>query len=185
MFKKAPISFDTSAARCFLVGEHELWDEYNNRRIFTNSPHSEMVDIWARFGDVSSGDFSILGREHDSVWYPSASVIPSIKKIAFDLMAAVNGERLGGILITKLPAGGMIKPHTDSGWHAGYYEKFYVAISNPKGSYFCFENDRIDAKDGECYWFRNDVTHWVENNSNEDRIAMIVCIKTDMFSEFK
>ena len=185
MFKKIDLTVHTSKAKDFLLSDHGLWDQHNNRRTFNGSPHSEMVDIWARFGDVSGGDFSILGREHDSVWYPSADLIPDIKEIAFQVMSSVNGERLGGILITKLPAGGMIKPHVDSGWHAEYYEKFYVAISNPKGSYFCFENDRIDAKDGDCYWFRNDVLHWVENRSDEDRIAMIVCIKTDMFSELK
>lgn len=181
MLKKMPLFFDTSKMSEFLNSDHGLWDEYNARRTFNGSPHSEMVDIWARFGDVSGGDYSTLSKEHDSVWYPSANLIPDIKNIAFSLMNLVRGERLGGVLITKLPAGGKIAPHSDSGWHAEYYEKFYVAIDNPDGSYFCFENDKIDAKSGECYWFRNDVLHWVENNSGRDRIAMIVCIKTDMF----
>jgi len=185
MFAKLPIAFDIEKMADYLKSDHGFWDEHNKRRTFPNSPHSEMTDIWARFGDVSNGDYSILGVEHDSVWYKSAELIPDVKNIAFQLMTSVNGERLGGILITKLPAWGKIKPHTDSGWHAAYYEKFYVAVSNPVGSYFCFENDRIDARNGDCYWFRNDRIHWVENNSNEDRIAMIVCIKTDKFKGFQ
>lgn len=184
MFKKLPIVFNTKEAADFLAG-CDLWDEHPQRRTFPNSPHSEMTDIWARFGDVSHGDYSILGKEHDAVWYPSASVIPNIKRICFDLMAAVDGERLGGVLITKLPPGGSIRPHSDSGWHAEYYEKFYVAVKAPEGCEFSFEHDTIRAKDGDCYWFRNDVTHWVTNHTDSDRIAMIVCIKTDMFAGIK
>lgn len=182
MFIRLPIMFDTEKAVEFLKSDHSFWDEHNKRRTFPNSPHAEMVDIWVRFGDVSNGDYSALGKDHDSVWYQSASVIPDIKRMVFELMSAVNGERLGGVLITKLPPGGVIKPHVDSGWHANYYEKFYIALSNQDGARFCFEHDNINAKNGECYWFRNDVLHWVENDSDQDRIAMIVCIKTDMYA---
>lgn len=184
MFIKLNERYNVTEMADFLMSAHGLWDEHNKRRTFPNSPHSQMTDIWARFGDVSDGDYSILGEEHDSVWYKSASVIPNIKDIVFKLMTEVKGERLGGVLITKLPPGGKITPHIDGGWHAEYYEKFYIAIKNPQGASFCFENAIISAEDGECYWFRNDVLHWVENNSDEDRIAMIVCIKTDMFKDF-
>jgi hypothetical protein len=185
MFIKIPITYDTEDIKNYLVGDHGFWDEHNKRRTFQGSPHSEMTDIWVRFGDVSHGDYSKLSCEHDSVWYPCADIIPDAKNIAFDLMRAVDGERLGGVLITKLPPGGKIAPHIDSGWHAEYYDKFYIALSNSPGSSFCFENGIIDAVDGECFWFRNDVLHWVENNSCVDRLAMIVCIKTDMFKGAK
>jgi quercetin dioxygenase-like cupin family protein len=180
MFRRLGISFNTKPMAGYLTN-CDLWDEHPQRRIFPNSPHSEMTDIWARFGDVSSGDYSILGKEHDSIWYPSAELIPCVKRVCLDIMSEVDGERLGGVLITKLPSGGNIKPHVDSGWHAEYYEKFYVAIRNPEGCEFGFESGTIRAEDGECYWFRNNVTHWVTNPSKEDRIAMIVCIKTDKF----
>jgi quercetin dioxygenase-like cupin family protein len=184
LFRKLPANFDTSRIKEFLLS-CSLWDEHPHRRISPNSPHAEMTDIWARFGDVSGGDYSVLGKDHDSVWYPSAELIPDLKRICFDLIAMVDGERLGGVLITKLPAGGEIKRHVDSGWHASYYEKFYVAIESPEGCEFCFEHDTIRAKNGDCYWFRNNVPHWVTNNTGSDRIAMIVCIKTDMFAGIK
>jgi len=156
----------------------QLWDENPQRRNYPNSPHAEMTDIWVRFG---KGDFKELSNQHDSEWYPSAEFLPDAKAIAFRLMGKVNGERLGGVLITRLPAGGKISPHIDKGWHAGYYEKFYVALTSPRGSVFGFESGDIISNPGDCYLFRNDRLHWVNNPSNEERLTMIVCIKTDLF----
>jgi len=149
-----------------------LWDQNPQRRIYEGSPHSEMVDIWVRFG---IGDCS---GEHESHWYES-DVAEAVKPIAFNIMQLVDGERLGGILITKLPPCGKISAHIDYGWHASYYEKFYVALK-PNGI-FGFECGNIEAKQGECYMFKNNVLHWVENDTAEERISMIVCIKTERF----
>lgn len=182
---RAVANFDVSSIKNDLRLCDDLWDEHNVRRVSLGSPHSQMTDIWARFGDVSDGNYALLGQPHDSVWYPSIDRFPALKRIAFDLMHCVNGERLGGVLITKLPPNARINPHIDSGWHADYYEKFYLAIKIPKGSYFGFEDGRIDANEGDCFWFRNDVLHWVENPTNEDRISIIICIKTDIFEAYK
>jgi hypothetical protein len=149
-----------------------------------------MVDIWARFRDVGEyraqygDDYSHITDEHDSVWLPPYSVLPSLRPLVFGLMNRVQGERLGGVLITKLPAGGSIKAHVDSGWHAGYYDKYYLAIRNEVGAVFGWndaagKNDEIIyAKTGDCYLFRNDLPHWVQNDSNDERIALIVCIRS-------
>ncbi len=157
-----------------LLANNYLWDENPQRRLYPNSPHSEMTDIWVRYGKAN------LHAEHESEWYPSSKVLPSVKDLAFALMTAVKGERLGGILITKLPAGGKIAPHIDSGWHANYYDKFYIPVKNEPGCIFGFESGNIvDAVPGECYYFNNHVPHWVENNSSEERIALIICIRSE------
>ena len=152
----------------------DAWDKYPQRRTFPNSPHAEMVDIWARFGKPED-----MGGPHESEWYEAAT--ESIKDICFKIMYLVRGETLGGVLITKLQPGGHIAPHVDSGWHAGYYEKFYLSIRSPKNSVFGFECGNIESKPGDLYWFRNDVPHWVTNDTDEERISMIICIKTDEF----
>ena len=164
-----------------LLKHPELWDQNNQRRTFENSPHANMTDIWARFGDVTDGDFSKLRGVHDSIWYPFIDDLIGVKELCFKIMTLVNGERLGGVLITKLPQGEVILPHIDKGWHAEYYEKFYVALHNETGSIFGFEDGEIKANSGDCYLFRNDRLHWVNNDSNSDRLSMIVCIKTDKF----
>lgn len=181
--RKLNVSVNVDSLKAALKRNDHLFGEYPQRAEAPGSPHSEMKDIWIRYKDVKphleSGDFSTFADEHDSVWYDSYRKLPEARRIIFDVMAAVDGERLGGILITKLPPGGKIAPHQDAGWHAGYYDKYYVPIQNGEGAIFGFEDGIISPEEGDVYWFDNSGLHWVENNSDINRIAMIVCIKTD------
>jgi len=183
-FQKLNLLFDTNQLISELNENSSLFNELNFRKEAPGSPHKEMDDIWVRYNDIEpykeKGSLDGFNDEHDSVWYPSEKQLPSVKPIVFKLMSDVQGERLGGILITKLPPGGKIDKHTDAGWHAGYYEKFYVAIQNNSGAKFCFDEGCMEPENGEVFWFKNSVNHWVVNGSNEDRIAMIVCIKPNI-----
>lgn len=176
-FTKLDLNFDVSKLKEFLLS-CDLWDKYPQRRIAEGTPHSQMTDIWVRYKNpeecIKTGDWSAFTQPHKSEWLED---LPQVKDICSQLMRYLDGEALGGVLITKLPAGGVIDPHTDAGWHAEYYDKYFVPISNCKGAKFFFDDGEIEPREGECYAFRNDVNHWVENNSQEDRIAMIVCIK--------
>jgi hypothetical protein len=178
---------DVSTLKQEILSHYEEFDKYNQRRVFNNSPHAQMTDIWARYNDINpfleKGSLDGFEAEHDSIWYPVIEKIPAVKKVVFDLMFKVDGERIGGVLITKLPPGGHIARHTDAGWHAQYYDKFFVPIKISEGAIFGFDDGDIHAKEGEAWWFDNSHPHWVTNNSNCDRIAMIVCIRTDKYKD--
>ena len=178
---------DVSKLKKQILNHYDEFDKYHQRRTFEGSPHAQMTDIWARYNDINpfleKGSLQGFDAEHDSIWYPVVEKIPAVKKVVFDLMSKVDGERLGGVLITKLPVGGHINRHTDAGWHAQYYDKFFVPIQIKEGAIFGFDDGDIHAKEGEAWWFDNSNPHWVTNNSNIDRIAMIVCIRTEMFKD--
>lgn len=181
--KNIELKVNVEPLRLALQKKAHLFGQYPMRAEAPDSPHAEMKDIWVRYNDIKpyleSGDFSTFADEHDSVWYDAYYELPEMRKPIFDVMAAVDGERLGGILITKLPPGGKIAPHTDSGWHAGYYDKYFVPIQNAEGAIFGFNDGVIEPEEGEVFWFDNSNLHWVDNDSDIDRIAMIVCIKSD------
>ena len=181
-YAKIADNLDVLPLQTALLRQPKLFGKYPFRGTVEGSPHSDMQDIWVRFNDVTpyleKGNLQGITDEHDSVWYQSDYAIPQVLKIVFDLMRIVEGERLGGILITKLPPGGKIEKHIDGGWHAEYYDKYFVPILNEEGATFSFESGVITPKVGEAYWFDNSVPHWVDNNSNADRIAMVVCIKS-------
>jgi hypothetical protein len=176
-FNKISSTVDASKARQELYNNYGLFGEFNARKE-AGPVHADMDDIWLRYGDISgmneSGDYSKIADEHDSIWLKN---LPECKKLCFKVMSLVDGERLGGVLITKLPPGGKIQPHADSGWHAEYYDKYYIPIQNAKGAIFGFECGIIEPNYGDVWAFDNSYTHWVENNSDEERIAMIICIK--------
>tara|TARA_R110000823_G_scaffold225669_1_gene353417 strand:- start:1995 stop:2537 length:543 start_codon:yes stop_codon:yes gene_type:complete len=159
-----------------LQAKPELWNQHTYRTENETSPHHGVDDIWVR----CSEPFGVWNQEpHDSVWYPSASVLP-VKELVYPLMQSVQGDRLGSILITRVLPGQSVKPHIDPGWHARFYKKFAIQVQSAPGQAFCFDDLSLSAKPGEVYFFDNSYSHWVTNDSKHDRITMIVCIKTDL-----
>lgn len=160
----------------------QLWDQDTARTAPEDSPHHGASDIWLRYHDPKQfmGDsHAFVHQPHDCVWYPASDHLPAVKDIAFELMHWVRGERLGGVLITRVPPGGQIKPHVDDGYNALTYDKFAVLIESAPGQGMYFEEGCMEGPPGSVFWFRNDVSHWVINDSPEDRITLIVCIQPE------
>lgn len=176
-FFKLDCRYDTAAICKSLEENPDIFDLFTSRTESYASAHKSVSDVWVRYNAPENiGDN--FNDCHFPVWYPAAAIVPEAVAIAFDLMTRVMGEHLGGILITKIKSGEGVLPHIDKGWHAAFYEKFYVALKNNTGARLCFDDGFIEPEDGEVYCFDNSVTHWVENNSDSDRLAMIVCIRT-------
>lgn len=168
-------SFNVQPIYWNLQQHPELWNQHTARTESSESPHHGLDDIWCRFGDPEKAKD---GSPHDSFWYPSADLL-GIKEMCFDLMRTVRGVELGGVLITRIPAGSSCKPHTDPGWHARRYEKYAVQITSALGQKFCFEGEELETKPGDVFWFDNQFTHWVTNDTPYERITMIVCIRKE------
>lgn len=171
-----------------LEANSDLWNEKAERREGDSSPHREAPDIWVRYNDHNKFGPN-FNDEHIPVWYPAWERLPALRPLIFGLMQIFEGEMLGGVLITKVPAGKKIYPHIDAGWHVDYYEKFYVQLTGATGCDFCCEYgnevERFTPMAGDVYHFDNRKTHWVDNNSDVDRITLIVCIRTDVFRRQK
>lgn len=158
----------------------ELWNRRTLRKEMQDSPHLAVSDIWVRYNDdknMHSLDFHAL---HYPVWYPVINELPMIKGIALGLMAKMGATHLGGILITKIPAGGKVEPHIDSNWHADFYNcKLYVPVqTNPHCFNRCEEEFAV-MNTGECWYFNNQVEHEVQNNGFDDRITLIICMRIE------
>ncbi len=161
-----------------LLANPQLWNEHKARTV--QYAHSDVSDIWLRYNDIKNfdGDLAKFNEQHESVWYPSFDLLPASVPIIFNVMRFVMGERLGGVLITKVPAHGRVAPHLDLGWHAKKYQKFAVQISANDQQAFCFDEMQLITAPGDVYTFDNQKLHWVENDSDEDRITMIICIES-------
>jgi len=94
-----------------LQSNAHLWNQNTTRTESIDSPHYGLDDIWARYGDAERAKD---GMPHDSFWYPAADAL-GIKDMCHDVMRHVKGVELGGVLITRIPAGKSCKPHTDPG----------------------------------------------------------------------
>lgn len=156
-----------------LLKNPSLWNQNTARTEDEKSPHFGLDDIWARFGEQER---AVDGEAHDSKWYPSSDIL-GIKPLVYDIFRFTEGDELGGVLITRIPPGKMCKPHTDPGWHARRYQKFAVQITSAPGQKFCFEGEELETKPGDLFWFDNQFTHWVTNETPYERVTMIICIR--------
>lgn len=180
--------FDVLELRRQIAAMPSLWNQHTSRKVSDGTPHSGMSDIWIRYRDHA--DLEKVGREkfneiHVPVWYPAWWALPALKTIVFGLMAKVQGEMLGGILITRIPTGDGIARHVDTGWHVETYQKFYVSIESEPGARFYCDHDGteefIEPCAGDCFLFDNRKLHWVVNDSGKDRLTLIICIRTEKF----
>jgi hypothetical protein len=97
-----------------------LWNEHRARKDAEGSPHSRMDDIWIRAQDLRPFEaglrpWSEFNDPHVPVNYPGWFVLPSLRPVVFALMAAVSGEMLCTILITRIQPGAGIDRHVDPG----------------------------------------------------------------------
>lgn len=174
------LRFDTAALQEQLAKHFELWNSITHRTSHPASPHREVDDIWLRYNSLENfhGDMSTFNGPHTSVWYDEAKVFSSAQTYS-EVLANHLKAKLGGVLITRIPSGKQVYPHVDSGWHAGYYEKFIIQIAANHEQSFCYDDGEFKSRTGDCYWFKNNVSHWVKNPSAEDRISLIVCLRRE------
>src|SRR5690348_2952187 len=176
-----PFRLDVGPLLRQLERNSSVWNRYTLRtQGYETTPHKAVSDVWVRFRswDEFDGDAArFANTEHESVWYPCVHQIPAAWSLARRVYRRVGGKKLGGVLITRIPAGGEVKPHQDHGWHAQFYEKFAVQLAGNKEQAFCFEDAQLSPLPGDLYTFRNERTHWVTNPSDEARMTMIVCVR--------
>lgn len=185
-FNKIAATCDVMPLQIALRRQPGLFGKYNNRCV-DDSPHRESKDIWVRYNAIDNvlnvdgqlnSDHPANGP-HRPVWYPAYYQLPQIRPVIFNLMSLVEGEELGTVLLIKIPPGKQVYTHTDGGWSASYYEKYFIPVQCYQGTSFNFPDGSILPNIGEAYWFNNSVPHNVINNSNEDMICLIVTIRSD------
>ena len=189
-FLKIAEGLDIAPLMAELEAQPELWDQHEWRKKIPGGPHSQMTDIWIRYNDIrpyqAKGDYRGFTGEHDSVWYPAYAKLPALRGLIYPLMAMVEGERLGGVLITRIPPGHGIGAHVDAGWHVEYYDKFYISLKSAPGAKFICHHgagEVLEPAPGECWRFDNRFMHSVKNESTADRITLIVCIRTQRYQD--
>ena len=160
----------------------ELWDEHRFRtELGPDAPFSRTSDIWLRWRALAElTEPKHYNEPHFAVFWPAWHTLPALHPIVFDLMHRVHATHLGAILITRVPAGERVKPHSDKGgWNAEMMDtKVYVPIqTNDRCETYC-EDERIVMQEGDAWRFDNLVTHGLDNHGAEDRISAVITMRT-------
>lgn len=172
--------YEVSQALAELHAQPDLWNTHTERTV--HDYFAGTSDIWLRFRDKRElREPKHFGEPHFAVFYPAWYRLPAMQQLVYQIMTKTKALHLGGILITKIPAGGWIKPHHDrGGWHAEFYTtKIYVPLQSNDQCWNRCEEERQVMRTGDAWYFNNLVEHEVRNEGDTDRITLIVCLKTE------
>lgn len=156
-----------------------LWDRNPERRLYPGTPHAAMTDISVRYMPEADVTMESRRTEHRNVFWPAWHTLPSLRPMVFALMARVQATELGSVLITKLPPGKAIEPHSDAGnWAPQFYNcKAHITLAG--AALVRCEDDATIMRRGDIWTFDNLLTHSVECIGEDDRIACIVSMRCE------
>ena len=160
-----------------LATQPELWDQNTLRTNHANTAHKEVSDVWLWFNEVPDDAGAVI-NDIQTQPYPAWARVPALRQLVLDLIRRVDGVQLGRVIVTKLPPGGVISPHVDSGAPAAFYTRYQIALQSLPGAVFRCENEEVNFRSGDVWWVNNRVEHSVVNNSADDRIVCIVDIRS-------
>jgi len=179
-FARVHEGLDVSPIMAQLNAAPELWDQYRERTERDDGPMQGTSDIWLRYfpRETLTGPESYLGEGH-CAFYDAWHALSAVHPIAFNLMATFRGVELGTCLISRIPAGGEIKTHTDgAAWTARYYNrKFYVPLQTNVRCINTTLDEEVVFREGEIWEFDNLVPHSITNAGNVERINLVITLR--------
>ncbi len=195
-FLRIAEGIDITPLRLAIARRPELWAEDTFLRLYPQGPFEDVETIFLRFPErIVFDDEDVAEQErkvalykanmlpgfdqHESIDYPAYAMFPQARDLVLALMTRVGGVRLGRVMINKVRPGGRIFPHADCPEHAGYWNnRLHVVLQSLPGNDFRCEDEHIHMRAGEVWWFNNRLDHEVVNNSADDRIHMVVDIRS-------
>lgn len=171
---------DTTQTLLELARQPQLWGARNFRTTFAGTPHTDVQDIWLRF-NAEAKELDNVAKANDIIWYPEISHFPSIGQIVLPLMLYTKSWTIERLLVTRLPPGGRIAPHADDN---GPYvtqpciNRYHVVLQGLPGSLFRTGDETVQMLTGEIWWFNPLIEHECLNNSCDDRIHLLVDLKS-------
>lgn len=156
-----------------LAAKPGLWNTDTIRTAHPQSPHAQADDILVFFNSIPADPLNVV-NDIQTQPFPAWSELPQLRPLIFDLMRLTEATQLGRVIISRLAPGARIAPHVDEGAPATFYQRYQVALQSHPGALFRIEDETVSFSSGDAYWINNRAEHEVINNSNDDRIALVI-----------
>lgn len=103
------------------------------------------------------------------------ALIDLVEPIIKDLEKLHDGVR-GNVLLIKLKSHHNIPKHSDDGDYLVLSRRHHIPIITSEETWFGVGSEKINMGVGECWEINNTRFHSVENNSNIDRVHLLIDI---------
>lgn len=176
---KFPMRFDAGLLRRDLeaINSRE-WVPHFNQRYYE--------------GDWSGVSLRSVGGRSDSIYPNPAASEPYLDTEMLarapyvrEVLSAIECEK-ESVRFLRLAAGAKIKEHRDYfiGIDEGTVRLHLPVITNPLIEFY-LDNERVDMQEGELWYLDFGLKHRVENNSNQDRIHLVMdCTVNEWLLEY-
>ena len=91
-----------------------------------------------------------------------------------DQLAKKMSGVLGRAVIVRLKPYGQVYQHTDSGLYYELRSRYHLVLKSVAGSRLRSGDEEVRMREGDLWWFENRIPHEAFNDSEEDRIHLIV-----------
>lgn len=164
-------NFNVELLSDYIKSYDKEWQlDTSRQKIFDVHKHTETYFIhehsllW-KVGDKHQG--KIISND--------TALVSLVWPIVEDLEKFYDGKA-GQVILVKLGSFSSIDKHKDYGEYLIASRRNHIPITTNLNNTFTVDKDTISMKQGECWEINNSKTHSVQNNSNEDRIHLIVDI---------
>lgn len=175
---------DTIPLLAAIARQPAIWTVDTYLRDYPQGPFGEIDSIILRFPTKSVketeqevADHLSKYDQHECVWQPAIDQLPEVRALVMGLFNYVGGTRLGRVMINRIKPGGVIFPHKDTPEHAEYWSRHHICLQAEPGVVFRCEDESVFMRPGETWYFDNALEHEVINNSQTDRISMVVDVR--------
>ena len=110
-----------------------------------------------------------------SVREPESILYKLVEPIIKDLEQMHNGQ-VGRVIFPKLKAGKTIDAHIDGGDYLDVSRRHHIPIVTNSKVFFAIDQGLLNMYEGECWEINNMKLHEVVNDSDEDRIHLLIDI---------
>lgn len=117
----------------------------------------------------SGEEFMVQTKSNDK------QLLELVEPIIQDLEKTHNGVR-GNVLLIKLTAKQNIAIHHDSGDYLMFSRRNHIPVVTSDDVFFGVGSEKVNMKAGECWEINNSRLHFVDNNSEIDRVHLLIDI---------
>jgi hypothetical protein len=173
---------DTFPLKMALYQQPSLWDQVPVRTQTPGSPHAHASDVLLRFQPLDGS----LPDHRECIWYEAAQHLPQVRPLVYGVMARMEGERLGRVMLARLEPGHNIPAHSDVGIHPLQYEKIpywrrvHIVLETDPAVLFRCGDEVIHMGQGEVWAFRGELEHevWWQGEGVSPRTHLILDVHT-------
>lgn len=92
----------------------------------------------------------------------------------FDYLQKIHNGKIAKSMFVKLRAGKNIDEHSDAGLYLNMAKRHHIPIITNDEVWFYIDGHKKNLRQGEIWQIDNSKLHKVENQSNQDRVHLIV-----------